>query len=63
MVEIVMIREGKYRPMSRRSLFIEDDIWEELELLAGELGTSRSQIIREAIADKVRVFHRRKVRA
>ena len=63
MVEEVKITEGKFRPLSRRSLFIEDEMWEELQRLAGDLGTSRSQIIREAVADKVRAFQRREARA
>ena len=63
MVEEVKIREGKFRPLSRRSLFIEDEMWDELQRLAGDLGTSRSKIIREAVADKVRAFRRRETRA
>ena len=60
MVEEVKITEGERRSTSRRSLFIEDEVWAELQELASDLGTSRSQIIREAIADKVWAFRRRR---
>lgn len=58
MVEEITIKGGKRLVTSRRSLFIEDETWHELKELAEDLGTSRSQIIREAIADKVRAFRR-----
>ena len=60
MPEEVKITEGERRSTSRRSLFIEDEVWDELQELAGDMGTSRSQIIREAIADKVWAFRRRR---
>ena len=63
MVEDVKIRDGKRRPTSRRSFFIEDDMWDELERLAKLFGTSRSQIIREAVTDKMWDFRRRESEA
>ena len=59
MAEEVKIREGKRRSTTRRCLFIEDGVWNELQRFAERFGTSRSQIIREAITDKMWDFRRR----
>ncbi len=63
MVEEVRIREGKRLTTTRRSFFVEDEMWDELERLAKLFGTSRSQIIREAITDKMWDFRRRESEA
>ena len=63
MAEEVKIREGKRRSTTRRCLLIEDEVWDELGRLAECFGTSRSQIIREAVADKMWDFRRRESEA